>query len=155
MIWISKNSQSTQLSKLNFDGHVPPVDTFLGAGGFLQKECLGGSCAKGCYILCPLLQLHHQDCCSVETGSPFGREIVSSSGQLGNWSLTLSASHWRWEPMMLGPKNIGGRSGNHRLPLLLIGATNNFISCPPILLQVPGQVCNCAKWPNNFDGEGC
>ena len=128
---------------------------FFGRGWVLAKRMFRWQLCQGLLYLCPLLQLHHQDCCSVETGSPFGREIVSSSGQLGNWSLTLSASHWRWEPMMLGPKNIGGRSGNHRLPLLLIGATNNFISCPTILLQVLGQVCNCAKWPNNFDGEGC
>ena len=34
-----------------------------------------------------------QRCCTVEVGSPFGREIVFSSGQFGNWSHTIDGGN--------------------------------------------------------------
>ena len=86
----------------------------------------------------------------VEAGSPFGREIVFSSGHS-----EIGLSHYRrWEPMMLGPKNIGGSSRESSIAAASDWWRLSSTFCPILFYQVLGQMCNCAKWANNFDVEG-
>ena len=47
--------------------------------------------------------------CAVEVGSPFGREIVFSSGQFGNWSHTIDGGN-QW--CSRAPKILAGGGGS-------------------------------------------
>ena len=72
------------------DGHVAAVDTcFLGTADGEMGEWESAKRMFRWQVVIALTQRY----CAVEVGSPFGREIVFSSGQFGNWSHTIDGGN--------------------------------------------------------------